>query len=517
MNRVCRAETVALTGLTGTRVTVEAAISQQLPGIAIIGLPDTSLAEAKMRVRVATTQAGAALSDRFITVNLSPASIPKHGSGFDLAIAVAALAASGKLPAESLHGTAYIGELGLDGSLRRPKGLLSAVIEAARLGFTRVMVPACAVTEAVLVPEVTVISAATLKQIVAWHRGDPNDCRAYTAADAQFLAAQQPAAHQPSPVDMAEVIGQAEAVEALTVAAAGRHNVSMIGPPGAGKTLLARRLPTILPDLSTAESLEASSIASLGGAQIDSLMTRPPFEAPHHTASQVAIIGGGVSNSVSVGAVTRACHGVLFLDEAPEFSPAVLDALRQPLESGSVEIHRSRMHVTLPANIQLVLAANPCPCGNAGAIETEQRCSCAPAKRQRYLSRISGPLRDRIDIRMQIPRVSHAVAMQAHTSPKTSRHIRQRVEAAREAARDRLRDTAWFTNSDVSGRWLRRQRLSPKATCVIDRALELGQITLRGYDRILRVAWSFADLAGCTSPGRDHIASALELRQGLTP
>ena len=360
---VCRAATIALNGLEGAAVQVEAAVSQQLPGMAIIGLPDAALAEAKLRVRLATAQADLPLTNRFLTVNLAPAALPKQGSGFDLAIALASLAASGQLPGsddvhERLAATAHIGELGLDGGLRRPDGLLGAVVAAQRLGFTRVMVPASCAAEAALVSGMTVVAPETLAQAVDWYRGVPMQTHPAASAAARLPGALGDARTQDpgDALDMVDVVGQPEAVEAMIVAAAGRHHLSLIGPPGAGKTLLATRLPSILPDLSDAASIEASSIASLGsGAALTRLVRRPPFESPHHTASAAAIIGGGTGNVIRPGAVTRACHGVLFLDEAAEFAPKVLDALRQPLESGVIEISRARMRATLPARVQLMV------------------------------------------------------------------------------------------------------------------------------------------------------------------
>lgn len=333
MSTVSRAGAIALTGLVGTRVIVEAAVSSHLPGIAIIGLPDTALAEAKLRVRTATSQAGLQLSDRFLTINLQPADLRKQGSGFDLAIALAALAASGHVPHDRLAETAHIGELGLDGALRRPAGLLAAAVAAQRAGYERVIVPEECAAEAALVPGIEVIAVAGLAAAVDWHRGEEGSWRiVHTEHPAETTDAHS--------VDMTEVIGQPDAVEALTVAAAGRHHVSMFGPPGAGKTLLAMRLPTILPDLTADESLTASSIAALGGSSVTSLVRRPPLEAPHHTASRVSIIGSGDAGGVRVGSITRACHGVLFLDEARDGKCTSLN---------KEEAHE---HITTPARRQ---------------------------------------------------------------------------------------------------------------------------------------------------------------------
>ena len=327
--RVCRAASIALTGLDGMAVMVEAAVSQQLPGMSIIGLPDAALAEAKLRVRTATAQIGLPLNDRYVTVNLSPAALPKHGSAFDLAIALAALAASKQMPAGAMTDTVHLGELGLAGELRRPAGLLSAVVAAKRQGYARVMVPACCAAEARLVPGMDVIAVSSLAAAVKFYAKGMAALREF---EAQAAMGDEPdgarsrgsgrgggvpgsSGPHESRGDMADVIGQPEAVEAFVVAAAGRHHVSLLGPPGAGKTLLATRLTTILPELGDDESLEASCIASLGGRTVTELIRRPPFESPHHTASSVAIIGGGQGSEVRLGAITRACHGVLFMDE----------------------------------------------------------------------------------------------------------------------------------------------------------------------------------------------------------
>ena len=539
---VCRAASIALTGLDGTAVMVEAAISQQLPGMAIIGLPDTALAEARLRVRTATAQAGLPLSDRFLTINLSPASLPKHGSGFDLAIALAALAASQHLPSARLPLVAHLGELGLDGELRRPAGLLSSALAARSLGFRSVMVPAACAPEAALVPGIEVIAVHDISEAVDWHRGEPprraSQSRQHTGApdseqslpspariaDTSRLAdhtsaasaAEAPAKTGAARPDMADVVGQPEAVDALVVAAAGRHHISLLGPPGAGKTLLATRLPTILPDLTEEESLTASAIASLGGHSLTRLVRRPPFEQPHHTASAVSIIGSGDGGAVRPGAITRACHGVLFMDEAPEFPRSLLDQLRQPLETGSNEIHRARVRAKLPAKVQLVLAANPCPCGNAGSPDTAADCRCSPSTRVRYLQRISGPLADRIDMRLILRRVPSVLRESSGESVPTSRELRARVAAARARSAARLADTPWTVNAELPGSWLRGPRAAlPRAdTAVLDQALARGSLTLRGYDRTLRLAWSVADLTGLERPRRAEVAQALALRGG---
>ena len=527
MSGVVQVAAMALLGTDGTPVTVEAGSARRLPGIAIVGLPDAALGEAKQRVRHAAAAQGLQLSDRFILVNLQPAELPKHGSGFDLAIALAVLAVSGVVRSARLSNTVHIGELGLDGTVRRPRGLLAAVIAAKTAGFSAVMVPAEGAAEASLVNGMTVIGVATLSAAVTWHRGENDDATPLSPGKATAL--QIEATHVPDDqtnglshgarraVDMSEVIGQQVAIEALTIAAAGRHHVHFVGPPGAGKTMLAERLPTILPRLSDEASLRATSIHSLiSNDTLTSLMRVPPFEHPHHTASPAAMIGAARGGGLIPGSLSLASEGVLFLDEAAEFSRNVLDALRQPLEQGKVHIHRASLRATLPASVQLVLAHNPCPCGKAGAEATDAFCSCTPMQRRRYASRISGPLRDRIDLGITLRRVASVNSGAGEQQDaQTSEKLRARVNEARAAAAERLAGTPWHVNAEVSGGWLRegKLRLGAHTTALLDRALALGTLTLRGYDRALRVAWSVADLAGKTSPGAAEVSRALMFRE----
>ena len=507
---LARTHSVALIGLAGSLVEVEADISNQLPGMRLIGLPDAALAEAAERVRAAAKNSGCALNGHKLTVNLSPAALRKHGSGFDLAIAVACLAADDVVPADSVAAVVHIGELALDGRLRPTPGILPAVIAAARFGRRTVMVPAGNADEAALVPGIRVVGVASLRDALIWHgaRLEPVEVDVLTApAEEESVDAE---------LDLLDVVGNDEAILALQVAAAGGHHLFMLGPPGAGKTMLAARLPGLLPDLGEAASLEVSSLRSLSGRPVGrSLITRPPLEAPHHTITAAAMVGGG-SGAIRPGAAARASHGVLFLDEAPEFAAPVLDALRQPLESGQISIHRANATAHFPARFQLVLAANPCPCGQYGA--NEQDCSCPPNARRRYLARLSGPLLDRIDIQLTVKRVSVAELRLAVGGGRvSSAEARRRVLAARSAAAERLSGTPWTVNSEVPGPWLRggQARLGGQVTAMLDRALERGGITMRGYDRILRVAWSIADLAGVPRPGPDEVGQALYLRKGM--
>jgi len=505
--KTARTWAVALTGVDGHLVEVEADLSNQTPEFKIIGLPDKSLGEAVQRVHNACKNAGLDLPRRRLTVNLSPASLPKQGSGFDLSIAVSTLAAGGSLRRESISHTVHIGELGLDGRVRPVTGVLPAVFAAARAGFERVVVPFANAAEARLVPGIEVRAATSLAEVAAWHGADVAVPQVEPVAGAAHVA------EQSSVLDLAEVVGQEEAVEALVVAAAGGHHLLLSGPPGAGKTMLARRLPGILPPLTDDEALEVASIRSLVGDPVDSLDRIAPLEAPHHSASVAALVGGG-SRVVRPGAIVRAHRGVLFLDEAAEFSRVALDALRQPLESGAIEVHRSGFVARFPARFQLILAMNPCPCGNYGVRGAE--CVCPSLAIRRYADRLSGPLRDRIDIELQVARVAAARATSAERSETSTSHAMQRVLAARERAAHRLRGTPWRVNGDVPGTWLRQgaRRVSPEARIPLDRALERGALTLRGYDRVLRLAWTMADLAGVDLPGRDQIGRALYLKKG---
>ena len=509
---LARTHAVALLGLQGAIVEIEADVASGLPRFIMIGLPDAALKQAEHRVHAAAINSGCELPTKKYTVNLSPAALPKFGSGFDLGVAIACLAAGGIVDAQSIERVVHLGELGLDGRLRPIVGILPAVLALARAGYERVMVPTGNADEAALVPGITVIGVTSLRDAAIWHGAqlEPEPTEPIYLASVQAEAAAET-------TDLVDVIGNGDAVEAMLAAAAGGHHVFLLGPPGAGKTMLAARLPGLLPDLSPEAAIEVSSIRSLAGLPVaGTLNTRPPFENPHHTATAVSLIGGG-SGIIRPGAAARASHGVLFLDEAPEFNVNALDALRQPLESGVISIHRANAVAHFPGSFQLVMAANPCPCGQWGAKDSS--CTCAPFARRRYLARVSGPLLDRIDIQLRVHRITSTQLRIDETSTRTTTaDARARVSAAREVASARLANTPWTLNSQVPGAWLRgpQSRLPIATTASIDRALERGGITMRGYDRVLRLGWTLADLDGATTPTADHIGRALYLRKAMT-
>jgi magnesium chelatase family protein len=546
---VARTHSIALVGVEGYPVEIETDIANGLPCLLLVGLPDTALREARDRIRAAIINSHERWPQRRVTVGLSPASLPKRGSGFDLGIALSILAAAGAIPGAAIDGVAFFGELGLDGRLRPVRGVLPAMAAAAGAGFAKVVVAQANAAEAALVPGLRVVGAPTLAGLLAWLRGEParrgEEVACAVPGQPPGLAPGQPPGLSPGPAaepalggapgpggevpaprpastarppcsrpDLSEVLGQPAARRAAEICAAGGHHLSLLGPPGAGKTMLAERIPTVMPALDRTAALEVSSIHSVAGTLPagSPLMTEPPFCAPHHTATKAAIVGGG-SGILHPGAASLAHRGFLFLDEAPEFARDVLDALRQPLESGEVVVARSGLTARFPARFTLVLAANPCPCAKGAA--TGAACSCTPATRRRYLSRLSGPLLDRVDVKVELLPVGRAELLNDRHFTESSPVVAARVAAARERAAARLKDTPWRLNAEIPGSELRRAfPPSPGSLAPLERAMDLGQISARGVDRVIRVAWTLADLAGIARPTVGETSYALGLWLG---
>jgi magnesium chelatase family protein len=494
-----RAFSVAVRGLNGEIVEIEADITSGLPGVHLVGLPDAALQESRDRVRAAITNCGNTWPMARLTLALSPATLPKMGSVYDVALALAVLSAHLKLAWPRLEKTVLLGELALDGRVRPVKGVLPAVLAAKEEGWPTVVVPIDNLAEASLVDGIEVWGARTLRQLQAWVTGKGG---LDEKVDAPRSEVEQAA-------DLSDVVGQTHARYAVEVAAAGAHHLMMTGPPGVGKTMLAQRLPGLLPPLTPDEALEVTAIHSVAGLLSGSapLITQPPFVAPHHTSSVASLVGGG-SGLARPGAVSRAHRGVLFLDECAEIGVSALEALRNPLEEGEIRLARRDGVARYPARFQLVLAANPCPC----APPDPRDCICAAVAKRRYLGKLSGPLLDRVDLRVEM----HSIRSGAFTveEGEATATVRERVAAARQAAARRWEAYGIGTNAEVSGSLLRRRfRLPAAVMAPLRTALDRGVLSVRGVDRTLRVAWTLCDLAGRESPSRDDVTTALSFRQ----
>ena len=493
-----RAYSVAVRGLDGEIVEIEAHITSGLPGFHLVGLPDTALQESRDRVRAAITNCANSWPMSRLTVALSPATLPKMGSVYDIALACAVLSASRNKTWYRLEKTVLLGELALDGRVRPVHGVLPAVLAAKRQGWPTVVVPVGNLAEASLIDGIDVFGVSTLRQLQRWLAGN--------GQLEDRVEAPQPAS-DPFP-DLSDVIGQSQARFAVEVAAAGAHHLMMTGPPGVGKTMLAQRLPGLLPTLTESEALEVTAIHSVAGllSNTTPLITRPPFIAPHHSSSVAALVGGG-SGMARPGAVSRAHRGVLFLDECAEIGTGALEALRTPLEDGNIRLARRDGVACYPARFQLVLAANPCPCAPADPKD----CICSSQQRRRYLGKLSGPLLDRVDLRVQMHTV-RAGAFADESAERTA-DVRARVGRARAAAAERWRPHGFTTNAEVTGALLRKRfRLSAPVMAPLKAALERGLVSIRGVDRSTRVAWTLADLAGRATPNRDDVTIALSFR-----
>jgi magnesium chelatase family protein len=492
----------AVLGIDAYDVTVEVDAAAGLPQFTVVGLPAGAVKESRERVVAALVNSGFRLPPRRITVNLAPADVRKEGSAFDLPIALGILACTGQIVAESLGDLVVVGELGLDGSLRAVRGVLSVARRVAQLDQHALVLPPANVAEAALVSAVRMSAPLTLRELVARLRNNslaPAHVEGSASADA------------PPGDDFADVVGQETAKRAIEVAAAGGHAVVMIGLPGSGKTMLARRLPGILPALTEEEALECTAIHSVAGLLPPGqpLVAARPFRAPHHSISDAGLIGGG--NPPRPGEVSLAHHGVLFLDELLEFRRHVIESLRQPMEDGRVVIARAAGAIAYPARFALVGAMNPCPCGNAG--EPSRLCSCAASEIGRYRARLSGPLTDRIDLHVHVGAVALG-ALAGGLEGERSATIRERVERARTIQRRRCaRIPGAYCNAHLSGRWLSAHGgLRSAARDLLGRAAVRLDLTARGYHRVLRVARTIADLDACDEIGEPHVAEALRYR-----
>ena len=492
-----------LNGVIGERVRIEVDIAQGLPSVGVIGLADTTIGESRWRIRSAFTNSSAQWPSARMTIALSPADLPKQGSGIDLAIAAAILAATDQAPVRD--DTAFFGELGLDGSVRGVRGAIAAAAATRRSGLTTVVVSPDNAREVSTIPGLTVIIVRDLMHLI-----DVLGGRELSAGMPEPTSA---VAADPDP-DLADVRGHAYARFALEIAAVGGHHLSMLGAPGVGKTLLARRLPGLLPDLDEADAIDVTTIHSLTGRLPAGagLVTRPPLAAPHHSATPPAMTGTARGRQVTPGVLTMAHGGVLFMDEAPEFSRHVLEAMREPIETGTIMVTRAIGVIELPARFQLVLASNPCPCGNA--IGRGELCTCTSMTRRRYAERMSGPLMDRVDVRVVVTRPTESELLSTSLG-ESSAVVAARVAEARSRALSRFKGCGWSVNSAIPTRAL-RERFAPTSEAVdLLRRAEQGSLSLRGSDRVLRVAWSIADCLGADRPDADHVSTALGLRGEL--
>lgn len=511
------AHTVSLHGAVGHLIDVQTDVSPGQVGVTMVGRADTTINESRDRCRMAIVNSQLDWpATRRITILLSPADLLKSGTHFDLAVAVSVLAAAGSVPARSLVGTAFIGELTLDGNLRSVGGVLPMVLAAAERGIRAVFVPEPHAAEAAMVPDMSVIGVRSLGQVVAVLRDEevPEAPPVAPMSGARLLAWR--GQERLEELDLSDLIGLDDARYAVEVAAAGGHHLLLSGPKGCGKTSLAERIPGILPDLSQAESVELSAIHSLAGT-LDpgaGFLTRPPFSAPHHDASKASLIGGG-AGAVRPGEVSKAHLGVLFLDEFPLFRSDVIEALRQPLENGDVTVARRDESVTLPARGMVVLACNPCPCGDYRGDTREDNCTCREVQRRDYRNKVTGPVADRVDIVRHLPPLRKHDAVVDLEVPESSVQVRRRVAAARARQAARYAEESWRLNGHAPGPVLReRWPLTKAGQKAVDDQLYGGRLSRRGATRVHRLAWTVADLRRLDRPGLDEVDTALRLRAG---
>ena len=494
----------AVLGIDAYRVEVEVDITSGLPSFSTVGLPEASVKESKERVKSAIANSGYRFPDDRITVNLAPADIKKEGTGFDLPIALGILAATGIIPQEALSRHLVLGELSLDGRVKPVKGSLPMAISARQWGYPAIIVPHENGLEASVVGDIDVLPVKTLAEVVELLSGQQAVAPVHADVGALF---EKDGGFE---VDYAEVRGQEHAKRALEIAAAGGHNLIMIGPPGSGKTMLAKRLPTILPPLTFAEAIETTKVFSVVGMleKDQALITHRPFRSPHHTISDAGLIGGG--HFPRPGEVSLAHHGVLFLDELPEFKKHVLEVLRQPLEDMKVTISRASSALTYPASFMLVAAMNPCPCGYLG--DPKHACRCTYPQIHRYRSKISGPLLDRIDLHMEVPAVPYQDLLQdAQAEP--SAEIRRRVSRARDLQSQRFARSRIFCNAQMGSRHIRTHcRIDDACRCLLEAAIDKLGLSARAFNRVLKIARTIADLQGAADIGVAHVSEAIQYR-----
>ena len=494
----------AIVGIDAVTVTVEVNLAESGLGLFLVGLPDNAVKESEQRIRSAFENSQRRMTAKKVVVNLAPADLRKEGSGFDLPIAVGILAATQQVLDTRLADTMFVGELSLDGAVKPVRGILPLAVMAKESGLTRIVVSSASAHEAAVVEGVEVIPVNSLKEVIAYLNNEldiaPAVGKVATAEEEQNLYAE----------DFADVKGQRDVKRALEIAAAGGHNVLMIGAPGSGKTMLARRMPTIMPPMSLEEAVEATKIHSVAGklGETVGLMRKRPFRAPHHLTSQVALIGGG--QSPQPGEVSLAHNGVLFLDELPEFGRNVLEVLRQPLEDRMITISRAKYSVEYPSNFTLIGAMNPCPCGYYN--HPTKECSCQPFAINRYFSRISGPLLDRIDMHIEVVPVPLS-EINGEQKEESSAEIRKRVIAAREVQLRRFAGTGIHSNAMMNSAMLRKFcPLSAEVRSLLEMAMQRLNLSARAYDRIIKVARTIADLAGAENIEAAHIAEAINYR-----